>query len=277
MWLIEEINKSLKTINWLISDTKQKLEAYRDLPDATLVCQKKGRNQTLYYYEQIRVDNKQVRKAIGKIDAPKVKLYKERRFYSDMLDTLLFDKDLLENTVKNIKDFTPAAIHKQLPSSYKNLPDCCYKDVNFEELKAWAVEKYKRNPYPLPADPNIARDGTAMRSKGECMWYDNSLYEELPFRTEPELVLKGKSGRTYKFHPDFVFKCHDGTYIIVEHLGKLDDDQYAQDFLQKLRDYLDCGYVLGDNLIVTSDNINHRTNELMIVNALEMIKKRVYM
>ena len=46
--------------------------------------------------------------------------------------------------------------------------------------------------------------------------------------------------------------------------------------LNKLQEYLDCGIVLGDNLIVTSDNADHRTNEIMIREALDKIKKRMF-
>ena len=277
MLIIEIIKKTLKSIDWLISNTEAKLENFRDLPDKTLVCQIKGRNQIIYYYEQERIENKQIRKYIGKADTPKVRHYKERRFYQDTLKALYFDRELLKETVEKFIDYSPAAIHRKLPSSYKNLPDACYVDDRFEELKAWAAEKYKRNPYPLPADPNIARDGTPMRSKGECMWYDNILFEKIPVRIEPELILTGKSGKTYKFYPDFVFMCYDGSLIIVEHFGKLDDENYAATNLPKIKDYHDCGYTLGDNLIITSDNVNHRTNELMIVDALSIIKKRIGM
>ena len=276
MLIVHAIKREMKIIQSLISSVKLKLSKIGNLPELPLICDFKSPTR-IYYYTQKMVNGKRIRNYLGTVESEIVKQFKKRRFFRDMLNALEFDYVLLSGTLEKFRDYSPAAIHRQLPSSYKNLPDECYVDDRFEELKEWAAEEYKRNPYPLPTDPNVARDGTPMRSKGECMWYDNILFEKIPVRIEPELILTGKSGKTYKFYPDFVFMCYDGSLIIVEHFGKLDDENYAATNLPKIKDYHDCGYTLGDNLIITSDNINHRTNEIMIVNALEMIKKRIAM
>ena len=109
-----------------------------------------------------------------------------------------------------------------------------------------------------------------------CVQLDDILFEELPARIEPELEIQGKSGQWHKLHPDFMFLCFDGTILLVEHFGRWDDERYAERNKRKIQEYLDCGFVLGDNLIVTSDNAEHCTNEKMIVMAIDMIKKRMF-
>ena len=296
MLLLSLMERQVRVLDDLINDTLLKLKEYDDLPDKTLVARKR-KGDYPDYYEQEWNNGEKVLKPLGKNGTKKVNAYKKRRFLREKLKKLEKNKKATERFLSQYTDYSAEAISKSLPKSYQgipvntyeqidtgvtlkvhgHLPESILKDGRFQKIKKWTAEDYKRNPMPLPEDPNIARDGTPMRSKGECMWYDNILFDKIPTRIEPELILTGKSGKTYKFYPDFVFMCYDGSLIIVEHFGKLDDENYAATNLPKIKDYHDCGYTLGDNLIITSDNVNHRTNELMIVDALSIIKKRIGM
>lgn len=273
MFIIRIIKWELRRINWLIEKIRKKLEMFIDLPNITLVAKRKGTN--LYYYAQEYKDKSMKQYYLGTPEDNIVKRLKVRRFYQNMLKALQKDKELLTRVVRDFIDYSAYEIHKHLPNAYKNLPEECFEDETLQKMKEWASQKYERNTFPIPDQPNIARDGTAMRSKGECMWYDDILFEDVPVRIDPTLHLTGKSGRTYTMCPDFQFICPDGSFLLVEHFGKLDDDNYAAEKMRRIQQYLDCGYVLGDNLIVTSDTINHTTNELMILEALDKIKKRV--
>lgn len=274
MFIIGIVKWEIRKIDWLIERVQKKLDSFVDLPNITMVVRRRGYH--LYYYAQEYVDKKKKQHFLGGPENDIVKRLKLRRFYQAMLDALQKDKKLLTKVVRHFIDYSAHEIHKHLPDSYKNLPSKCYEDDTLRKIRDWAQQKYERNTFPIPDQPNIARDGTAMRSKGECMWYDNILFEEVPVRVDPKLHLTGKSGRTYTLCPDFQFMCADGSFILVEHFGKLDDDNYAAEKMRRIQEYLDCGYVLGDNLIVTSDTTNHTTNELMILEALDKIKKRVF-
>ncbi len=295
MILIELAKRQMMLINDLIDETTCKLATYSDLPHRTLVLRIKG-VRTERYYEQKWDHGIRILTPLGSAKNEKVISYKRQRYLHEKLKILLKDKKSLEKLLKNFKDYSYGAIQKNLPASYKglsesdyekdvgkiiaskhsHLPDTITKDERFQTLVKWANAPYKRNPYPLPKKPNIARDGTPMRSKGECMWYDDILFEELPFRTEPEIIIQGKSGQWHKFYPDFVFLCFDGTLIFVEHFGDLGNDEYAESNKRKIQEYLDCDIVLGDNLIVTSDNADHHTNEVMITDALSIIKRHMF-
>ena len=79
--------------------------------------------------------------------------------------------------------------------------------------------------------------------------------------------------------PDFLFKCQDGSLLAWEHLGLLGHDGYSDSVLERLNKYLDCGFVVGQNLILTSDNVYGNTNELMILinpHNSERIIYRIY-
>ena len=265
------------------------------MTDKTLV-QRKRNGDNPDYYEQDWNHGDKALKPLGKSDNKTVKAYKKRRFLQKKLQILKNNKNATEQFLSQYHDFTTESICKSLPRSYQGIPVNAYEQIDtglvlkvhghlprsiiedgrFQKLVDWAAEDYKRNPMSLPEDPNIARDGTPMRSKGECMWYDDILFEGLPVRVDPELVIQGKSGQWHKLYPDFQFLCFDGTTILVEHFGGWDDEEYAERNKRKIQEYLDCGFVLGYNLIVTSDNANYRTNELGIIDALEIIKKRMF-
>ena len=302
MFLISLIKRQLKAIDSLIDETTRRLSDYDGLPDRTLVFRVRGIDK-LDYYEQEYLDGKKKLYPLGK-NSKTVGDYKRQRYLREKLDVLQKDKKAAEQFLTSFQDFSPEAIQRKLPlaykgltansyeehpeddhdrpglksspSAYSSLPENIYTDERFLKISAWASQKYKRNPIPLPDDPNVARDGTPMRSKGECMWYDNILFEGLPARIDPELSMQGKSRQWHKLYPDFQFMCFDGSFILVEHFGKWDDEDYAERNKRKIQEYLDCGFVIGDNLVVTSDNIDHRTNELVIIEALEKIKKRMF-
>ncbi|MBQ3282186.1 MAG: hypothetical protein IJH41_07270 [Eubacterium sp.] len=292
----------------LIGETSFRLKKYDSMPKMTLVY-RASRLGHLNYYGQYYEDRKKVLVPLGKADSKEVVAYKRQKYLREKLKILERDKKVVDALLNSYKDYSTEEIQKGLPLAYQepsrfyehfpdqkpdpmsihmpysiiefdtahgHLPDSITKDERFIALKKWAAEDYKRNSYPLEDNPNIARDGTPMRSKGECMWYDNILFEGLPVRVDPEIRLKGKSGQWHTFCPDFVFKCFDGTYIYVEHFGYLDNDEYAEKKKQRIQEYLDCGIILGDNLIITSDNADHHTNELMILDALQLIMWKMF-
>ena len=88
-----------------------------------------------------------------------------------------------------------------------------------------------------------------MASKSEVI-IANMLYSYgVKYEYERPIVIDGV---TYK--PDFTIWRSDGTVILWEHAGLLDDPEYAQRFEQKLAMYRKAGYTQAVNLIVTSDN-----------------------
>ena len=296
MFLIDLAKRQEAVLKDLIDETTNRIATYNYLPDKPLTSRSGNGSSNPYYYEESYNKGKAELIPIGRADSDDVIKRKRRRYLKELLKVLKADLAAIEQFLDHFSDYSPEAIQKQLPkvyrdeehlysgtepvpdpaAAYRHLPESIYRDRRFKELLKWAAEDYPKNPYPLPDKPNISRDGTPFRSKGECMWYDNILFEGLPVSTDPELELPGKSGQWHKLYPDFLFKCFDQSILAVEHFGKWDDERYAERNKRKIQEYLDCGFVLGDNLIVTSDNADHCTNELIMIEALEKIKKRMF-
>jgi len=272
--IIQIIKSIIPRLDFCIEKDKEHLKSYGDLKDGHMVC--KVRSMTRITYELEYSENgDRKHKYLGGPENETVQRYKARRFYKERLRVETNNRKVLEKALGKLEDPSVIAIHKKLPNSYKILPECCFVDDEEEELKGWAAKKYKPNKYSLPLDPNVSRNGRRVRSKSEAMICDDCDYEHLPYVYDSLFVAVDDEGVEHTFYPDFVFKCKDGTYIIWEHFGRLDDPEYAKRCMEKILEYHKCGFTLGDNLIITSDNKDHCMNERMVLETIEKIKKRI--
>lgn len=270
----QQINSELNRIDTLITITQNKLKKIGLKPAGTLICLHPT-TKTIQYYVNVFDHGKNTRKSIGGPGEKLVQDYKQARFYKVRLKLLQHNRKVLKRAFDQLSDYSAEAIHRSLPSAYKCLPDDCFTDDQLNELKRWVRARYRRNSYALPDNPNIACDGTETRSKGETIIYDNVYYSDMAFLYDTFQKWKGRSGTVHNISPDFLFKCKDGTLLVWEHLGLLGNGRYSDNIIEKLNKYLDCGFVIGDNLIITSDNVDGNTNELAILDTLEMVYRRV--
>ena len=270
----QQINSELKRIDMLIRFTERRLSKISFKPKGTLVCLHPT-EKTIMYYENVVDRGKSTRTRIGGPEEKAVQEQKRLRFYNERLKRLQADRKILASAASKLKDYSAEAIHNSLPDAYKCLPDDCFVDDERTALKKWVRDTYRRNTYELPDNPNIACDGTETRSKGETIIYDDLYYSGLEFMYDSYQKWRGKSGTVHGISPDFLFKCKDGTLLAWEHLGLLGNGQYSDNTLEKLNKYLDCGFIAGENLFITSDNVDGNTNELAILDTLELIERRI--
>lgn len=269
-----QLKSELARVDFLIGSTKKHLNETKDLPEGVMVCLNTTPRKIKYYF-QPKDDPAKKRKYLGDPDEPIVQAMKRRRFYQVRLKILLNNKKVIERALKGLQDYSAEAIHRILPNAYKCLPDDCFTDDSLTDMKEWVKKTYKRNAYALPDNPNIACDGTATRSKGETIIYDNVYHTIIPFQYDSFHKFKGKSGTVHGISPDYLFKCKDGRPLAWEHFGLMGNGRYSDDNMVKLNKYIDCNFVLGDNLIVTSDNVDGNTDERVILEALEKVKRMV--
>ena len=110
----------------------------------------------------------------------------------------------------------------------------------------WIKNKNSANPYLRENLKYRTKQGVMVRSKSERL-IGNVLEEKgLPYVVEPEILIDGKS-----YYPDFMVLRADGTTVIWEHCGLMEDGEYVQRALMKINKYRRIGYVQTDNLIYT--------------------------
>ena len=258
----------------LLDDTLCHIKGATDFDSCTIV-KKKGSNNN-YYYKQYYKNGKSSRKYIGTSDSDGVLQIKKNEIRKIQIKALEHNIALLKSIVNDYFGFTINDALTGLPNQIKDIPTHNMKDYSlFDDLHSWANEDYNKNPAPFPDAEIYAKDGTRLRSKGECIWYNCLMEYGIPFRNEPEIIVIDEFGKETVRYPDFVIKCLDGSYIIIEHLGLLKKTSYATDFAIKLQDYLRSGYVLGDNLFLTSDEINGGTDSRVIKRTIYQILERM--
>ena len=71
----------------------------------------------------------------------------------------------------------------------------------------------------------------------------------IPYRYEAELFINGN-----RYYPDFMILLPDGSILIWEHFGMMDDIDYASRAWRKIENYRRAGYVQHTNLICTYES-----------------------
>lgn len=152
------------------------------------------------------------------------------REYSD-IDALL-DAPLLENLLAE----------EQKPS-----------DDLAEELRKWAEEDYEQNPKHPEHKIVPTVDKIMVRSKSEAFIVMLLSTLHIPYRYECKLEIGG-----YDIYPDFTIRHPlTGKVYYWEHVGRLDKEDYRQDFLFKMRLYVNNGVLPDHNLILTYESDGH--------------------
>lgn len=261
------IKAEIDSINYLIG----KYEDKPHKPAKGTLCYSIQNNEIVYYLQNsIYEDGKRKRTAImlGDIYSKPVQSIKLNRFNYEMLRRLRTNKKLLEKIDGKYMDISPFAVHKDLPSAYKDLPKECYIDDSYEELKAWAAEKYEKNSKEMQWLPCITVTGESVRSKGEAIIYNMLVYYGIPFKYDSQLTLIDANGYKVTRYPDFAIQTKSGQIIYWEHLGRLEKEDYFEGFCEKFMLYHLNGICAGDNLIITADRIGGSINTKAIDDVL---------
>lgn len=120
--------------------------------------------------------------------------------------------------------------------------------IENEKIEEWAKApyiKYKGFPEKLTV-PTMA--GHNVRSKSEESITDMLFLNKIPYHYEEEIELSNGSIE----HPDFIVRHpRTGKMYIWEHLGMVDEPGYLTKNLNKIKAYIESGYIPGKNLILT--------------------------
>ena len=120
-----------------------------------------------------------------------------------------------------------------------------------EYAKAWASEEYRGLGFDDFDETDFyTAKGERVRSKSEVMIADLLDMKHIPYKYEYPL----KIGNGYKY-PDFiVLNKKTREEFVWEHLGMMDNPEYVERNVKKIKQYNEVGYLLGKNLILTMES-----------------------
>lgn len=110
----------------------------------------------------------------------------------------------------------------------------------------WLNEDYEKNPYYEDELKYVTGRGVKMRSKSERFIGDKLEEYNIRYRYEGKIEIEGKT-----YYPDFIVLCEDGSLIIWEHFGLMDDNDYKIRAFNKINEYRKIGFKQHTNLICT--------------------------
>lgn len=158
-----------------------------------------------------------------------------------------------QNEIQTLKQREQALKHtkEQLTRIEK-----CMKAINFDpeayeqQQKKTRVQPKQQNlnvPYPEHLRHNTL-SGIKVRSKSEALLADLFFAFNVHFEYEKEIKL----GNT-TLYPDFTIIAPDGRVFYWEHLGMLENEDYARNWARKQAIYMRNGISEGNGLIITRD------------------------
>ena len=124
-----------------------------------------------------------------------------------------------------------------------------YTDEQY--VAEWLQQPHSVKPFSEEAAPLYTSKGLRVRSKSELIIAECLEKHNIPFLYETPVVLEVDS-RSVTFSPDF--KCLDiaaRNEILWEHFGLMDNPEYAQNAIKKIRYYQENGFVIGKDIIFT--------------------------
>ena len=121
--------------------------------------------------------------------------------------------------------------------------------TNAQYIEEWQNISWSGHPFAEATPEYITARNERVRSKSEVIIADTLNRMGIPYRYEYPVELSGKS-----FHPDFLcLNLRTRQEFIWEHFGMMDNPEYLEKTVQKIKVYNDNNYFIGKNLIITME------------------------
>ena len=244
----------------LIKKIEQELAKY---PEGRLYCKKTGE-----YYKWFHCKSQKQMQYIPKSNSVlaselAVRMIKQRRL-ADVkkekyaIDLYLKHHNHSPSSVEAFLNNANEEMRRLISSGYQTM------EQKYEE---WQKEKYETNPRSPEKCRIRTLRGELVRSKSEAMIADYLYTHGIAYRYECKLTIGSKT-----IYPDFII-VHPitGEYLIIEHFGMMDDEEYRRNYIEKMRLYTENGYYPDINLICFYETGNCPLDSFQIAAKLEYI------
>lgn len=128
------------------------------------------------------------------------------------------------------------------------------QETDQQYIRSWSSVSYQGKPFDASLPKLYTSREERVRSKSEIIIADTLSRESIPYRYECPLHIPDVGN----IYPDFtVLNAAKRKELYWEHFGMMDDSQYVEKVLLKIRTYELNGIYPGDNLILTYET--HQT------------------
>lgn len=204
----------------------------------------KRQKDSIYYYHVI--DNRDRNGRLINGNDPLVKLLAQKEYLRKLLKIADDERKVLLQAMNKY----PVPSVEDLYATYSPERKALINPVALpddEYAKLWLSKPYKHKPIADNVPVYLTMKGERVRSKSEQIIADHLSAKGIPYKYECPI-----NCGDYFLHPDFtILRMSDRREIYYEHLGRMDDKEYADDNVRKLNIYSLNGLTLGDNLYAT--------------------------
>lgn len=238
---------------------------------------KKGKN--VYFYQQL-LDEKSKRwrqKYIKKEETSLARSLAQKYYYMGV-------KTILEKQQRELRDFLQRyrpeeidKVYEELSEERKHLvtPFSYSKEVI---LQKWKEESYEKGSFHMENLRFETEQGELVRSKSEVI-IANILYqhrEDILYKYERPLEVFVE-GRTKTIYPDFtILNVHTGKVVYMEHVGRMEDAYYVNEFVKKMNIYTSNNLLLGRDVILTFETLGNPLDIMTVKRIVQEICEREY-
>lgn len=253
--IVEEVGKELEELKKM---RKVVAEFQRHEPEGCLKYQKKEGKVYFYHQQQDEQSRRWVRKYIKKENTSLARDLAQKQYYMMIRPVLERNIDALQRLVDQYHPDKIEEIYQKLSEERKGLITP-FPIEREEKIRQWQEEKYEINTSFAENLRYETEQGEMVRSKSEVI-IANILYRhrlDISYKYERPLdVVVGKRIRT--IYPDFtILNLRTGKILYWEHAGKMDDPEYADDFVRKVNTYISNDLLPGRDVVFSYESISN--------------------
>lgn len=260
---MEEIKNLLEAReDYLIQLKKNKEKSLQFAPEGSLRINRRGTRMQYYH----RNDPKDFTgKYIRRENFELVHKLAQKDYDKKILDALEKELEAIKKYYLNYPDRNVERIYESLHEERQKLITPIL-ETDEEFVRKWETVTYQGKEFSEGMPEIYTAKDERVRSKSEMIIADLLSKEGIPYRYEYPVYLKN-FGRV---HPDFMaLNVEKREEVLWEHLGMMDDENYAEKNIRKIAAYIQNGYYPGDNLILTFETRNTPINQKLIMQMIQ--------
>lgn len=257
-----ELKKEIRQLRQIIDECEKRL---KNAPNGYLRIAKKKNRFDYYYIEEEK--NKRGR-YLKKKEEELARKIVQRDYDANVLRCATERLKGIERFLANYEKTNLSSVFHKLNLYRKDMVSSfIISDEEF--VKQWQDVKYEKKEFEDSIPKIVTERGEHVRSKSEKIIADKLYMLGIPYRYESPIVLEGN----LKVYPDFtILKMPERKEVFLEHLGMMDDVNYANSALNKLNTYEKNGIYLGVNLFLTFETSKKPLN----IRALDKMIKALW-
>ena len=240
--VVEQLKEEKMKLTKIFSDAEKRL---RKAPNGTIRISK-HKNKYQFYLREKTTDKIGVYIPVSKHSLATALIQKK---YDQQI------RKISQKQINAITDFLKKYKPDILKDFYSSLPEIRKQYIVPVELSdaeyemEWLSAEYVHKDFKQDTPEHFTSKGERVRSKSEVMIADTLYRMDIAYKYEYPLNLQETV-----IHPDFtILRRSDREIIYWEHLGMMDEPEYCNNALKRIRNYESNGIFPGINLILTME------------------------